>query len=245
MGSHAPSCNGRQHSEYRRCPSQGQLPVVGRARSRRFFIAAFIAERAVERALGAAAGALNRGLEEERGVREARDDQGGLVETMLLHELARQFGQGTGSQGALRSAITKHRHDIETPEERVERVRELTAGRGADVTIEATGSPAAIGEGLRMTRDAGRYVVAGQYTDAGETTIHPHEMINRKHLDVRGVWGAGYDHFRRMVDVLGRHGDRIGWERTIGRQYGLDEMNEALADVEAGRVVKAVVAPND
>ena len=134
--------------------------------------------------------------------------------------------------------------DGTSPEERVERVRELTAGRGADITIEATGSPAAIGEGLRMTRDAGRYVVAGQYTDAGDVTINPHAMINRKHLDVRGVWGAGYDHFRRMVDVLARHGDRVGWERTIGREYGLDEMNEALADVEAGRVVKAIVAPN-
>jgi L-iditol 2-dehydrogenase len=87
-------------------------------------------------------------------------------------------------------------------------------------------------------------VVAGQYTDAGATTIHPHAMINRKHLDVRGVWGAGFDHFARMTGVLARHGDRIGWERMIGREYGLDEMNEALADVEAGRVVKAVVAPN-
>ena len=46
-----------------------------------------------------------------------------------------------------------------------------------------------------------------------------------------------------MVDVLARHGDRIGWERTIGREYGLEGMNEALADVEAGRVVKAVVTP--
>ncbi|MGH7564142.1 MAG: zinc-binding dehydrogenase [Gemmatimonadota bacterium] len=134
--------------------------------------------------------------------------------------------------------------DATSPDQRIERVRELTGGRGADVTIEATGSAAAIPEGMLMTRDAGRYVIAGQYTDAGDVTINPHTMINRKHLDVRGVWGAGYDHFHRMVEVLARHGDRIGWERMIGRVYGLDEMNEALADVEAGRVVKAVVAPN-
>ncbi len=134
--------------------------------------------------------------------------------------------------------------DSTSPDERIDRVRELTGGRGADVTIEATGSPAAIPEGMLMTRDAGRYVIAGQYTDAGDATINPHAMINRKHLDVRGVWGAGYDHFQRMIEVLARHGDRIGWERMIGRGYGLDEMNEALADVEAGRVVKAIVAPN-
>lgn len=128
-------------------------------------------------------------------------------------------------------------------DERIARVREQTGGRGADVTIEATGSPAAIPEGMLMTRDAGRYVVAGQYTDAGDVTINPHAMINRKHLDVRGVWGAGYEHFHRMVEVLARHGGRIGWELLIGREYGLEELDEALADVEAGRVVKAVVAP--
>ena len=43
------------------------------------------------------------------------------------------------------------------PAERVQRVKDLTGGRGADVTIEATGVPAAVREGMQMTRDAGRY----------------------------------------------------------------------------------------
>ncbi|MER8223572.1 zinc-binding dehydrogenase [Streptomyces sp. NPDC094143] len=51
---------------------------------------------------------------------------------------------------------------------------DLTGGRGADVTIEATGAPAAVPEGMRLTRDAGRYVVVGQYTDAGTATFNPH-----------------------------------------------------------------------
>lgn len=37
--------------------------------------------------------------------------------------------------------------------------------RGVDVTIEAIGSPRAIVEGLRMTRDGGTYAVVGQYTE--------------------------------------------------------------------------------
>jgi len=129
------------------------------------------------------------------------------------------------------------------PAERVERVRELTGGRGADVTIEATGVPSAVREGLGMTRDAGRYVIVGHYTDAGEVPINPHTDINLKHLEVRGTWGADFNHFYRMVRILARHGDRFDWERMITRRYRLDEMNEALADVEAGRVVKAVVQP--
>ena len=45
-----------------------------------------------------------------------------------------------------------------TADERLAAVREATGGRGADVTVEATGVPAAVPEGMRLTRDAGRHV---------------------------------------------------------------------------------------
>lgn len=131
-----------------------------------------------------------------------------------------------------------------TSAQRVVQVKALTGGRGADITIEATGVPAAVKEGMQMTRDGGRYVIVGQYTDVGEVSINPHLEINKKHLDVRGCWGSDFSHFYRMVAVLARHGDRVGWERMISRSYRLDEMNTALDDVAAGRVVKAVVSPN-
>jgi L-iditol 2-dehydrogenase len=130
-----------------------------------------------------------------------------------------------------------------TAEERVERVRERTGGRGADVTIEATGVPGAVREGMRMTRDGGRLVVVGQYTDAGDATYNPHEDINRRHLEVRGSWGFDYAHVHRAMEIVARHGEAVRWERTITRAYGLEEMDRALDDVEAGRVVKAVVRP--
>src|SRR5262245_18788852 len=56
-------------------------------------------------------------------------------------------------------------------EGRVRWVKDRTNGRGADVVIEASGNPAAVGEGLDMVRDAGRYVVVGQYTDAGDVVL--------------------------------------------------------------------------
>src|SRR5262249_17324473 len=57
--------------------------------------------------------------------------------------------------------------EMSSPVERAAWVRDRTGGRGADVVIEASGNPAAVPEGLEMLRDAGRYVVVGQYTDAG------------------------------------------------------------------------------
>jgi threonine dehydrogenase-like Zn-dependent dehydrogenase len=130
-----------------------------------------------------------------------------------------------------------------TPEERIERVRAWSNGRGADITIEAAGVPSAVVEGMRMTRDGGRYVIVGQYTDAGNAEINPHLDINRRHLEIRGCWGSDFSHFYRMVQVLARYGSRIPWERMISRYYGLHEMNQALADVAEGHIVKAVVSP--
>jgi len=129
------------------------------------------------------------------------------------------------------------------PAGRVERVRALTGGRGADVTIEATGNPRAVREGMQMTRDAGRLVVVGQYTDLGDTSFNPHWDINKKHLEIRGCWGSDFSHVYRGVRVLARYGDRFGWERMITRVYSLDEANQALADVADLKVVKALIQP--
>ena len=144
-----------------------------------------------------------------------------------------------------RAVGADHIVDIEEhgPDERIAMVKELTHGRGADVTIEATGNPAAVAEGMRMTRDNGRYVVVGQYTDAGSVEINPHWDINRKHLEIRGCWGSDFSHFYRGIKVLAKHGDRFPYEGFITRVYGLEELDGALADVEAIRVVKAVVQP--
>ena len=138
-----------------------------------------------------------------------------------------------------------HTIDIEEhgPDERISVVRELTHGRGADVIIEATGNPSALPEGMRMTRDHGRYVVVGQYTDAGDVEINPHWDINRKHLEIRGCWGSDFSHFYRGIQVLAKHGHRFPYEGFISKIYRLEEMDQALADVEALKVVKAVVQP--
>jgi threonine dehydrogenase-like Zn-dependent dehydrogenase len=129
------------------------------------------------------------------------------------------------------------------PAERVQRVKDLTGGRGADVTIEATGVPAAVREGMQMTRDAGRFVVVGQYTDVGEVAINPHWDLNRKHLEVRGCWGSDFSHFYRGVRVLARYGDRFAWDRMISAEYSLDQAGQALDDVAHLKVVKALIRP--
>ena len=127
--------------------------------------------------------------------------------------------------------------------ERTRRVRERTGGPGADIVIEASGNPLALPEGFRMLRDGGKYVIVGHYTDAGEVAVNPHLDLNRKHAEVRGQWGSEFHHWRRALAVFARHRERMPFARVIGKRYRLEEANEALDDVRALRVTKAVIAP--
>ena len=110
--------------------------------------------------------------------------------------------------------------------------------------IEASGNPRAVPEGCELVRDAGRYVIVGQYTDNGDVALNPHRHINRKHLEVRGCWGSDFSHVWRAMEVLARFGGRIDWASLISHRYRLEDAGQALKDVEAGRVVKAVILPN-
>jgi L-iditol 2-dehydrogenase len=129
-------------------------------------------------------------------------------------------------------------------EERMEWARQRTSGRGADATIECTGSPKAVRQAMQYTRDGGRVVIVGQYTDHGETAFNPHSDLNKKHLDVRGCWGSDYSHFHRAIEMLRTTRATALWSGLKLERYSLSQVNEALADVESGKTIKALVVPS-
>jgi threonine dehydrogenase-like Zn-dependent dehydrogenase len=129
-------------------------------------------------------------------------------------------------------------------EERRARVLSATGTRGVDVGLEAAGAPRAVEEGVTLVRDGGRYVVAGHYTDAGDSRINAHEHINRKHLEIRGCWGSEAGHFLRALTVLDMHAGRFPFRDIGARIYPMSAINDALADAEAMRLPKAIVDPS-
>lgn len=130
-----------------------------------------------------------------------------------------------------------------TPSARRDWVLQHTEGRGADMTIECTGAPVAVTEAMQFTRDAGRVVVVGQYTDHGETSFNPHLDLNQKHLDVRGCWGSDYSHFHRAVEMLRNPRAAALWSNLKLERFTLSQVNEALAVVASGKTIKALVVP--
>lgn len=122
--------------------------------------------------------------------------------------------------------------------ETIAEVVEMTHG-GADLVIECTGVPDAVGEGLRLARRGGSYLVVGQYTDAGDALVNPHQIVYRN-LDVVGSWAFTGGHLVSYVRLLPRLLERVRLGRLV-TAYPLADHATALADVAGGRVLKAVL----
>jgi threonine dehydrogenase-like Zn-dependent dehydrogenase len=125
------------------------------------------------------------------------------------------------------------------PSQTLAHVVELTGGRGADLVIECTGVPAAVGQGLRLARRGGSYLIIGQYTDSGDTAINPHQIVYRQ-LDVMGSWaftGAHLVEYVRLLPALVNHFDLARLVTT----YPLGDSDSAIRDVANGSIMKAVL----
>ena len=128
-------------------------------------------------------------------------------------------------------------------EARLDWVMQQTSGRGADVTIEVAGVAEAVVQAMKFTRDAGRVVVVGQYTDHGQIEFNPHLDLNKKHLDVRGCWGSDFSHFYRGAQFVAEPSRASAWQDMKLTRFGLGEANEALEQVKSGNVMKALIDP--
>jgi L-iditol 2-dehydrogenase len=152
-------------------------------------------------------------------------------------------------QGRLEAAIEAGASavlNIETNdvEARLDWIRQQTAGRGVDITIEAAGVAEAVVQAMQFTRDAGRVAVVGQYTDHGPIEFNPHAELNKKHLDVRGCWGSDFSHFYRGVQIVMEPSRAAAWQEMKLSRFGLNDANEALANVASGSVMKALIDPS-
>jgi S-(hydroxymethyl)glutathione dehydrogenase/alcohol dehydrogenase len=122
----------------------------------------------------------------------------------------------------------------------VAEVKKLTGG-GADFAIEATGLPAVMLQAVQCVRSqGGRAVVIGN-AHAGQTiALDPRLLNDGKSL--LGCWGGDAvpdRDFPRFAKLLTT--SRINIGPLLSQSYSLARINDALDDLEAGRVGRPVI----
>ena len=135
--------------------------------------------------------------------------------------LAREFG-------------ADHTIDLRQMPERKDRVnlvRKLTGGVGADVACDFVGFPQVILEGIEVLRSGGTYLEIGTISRGAKIELEPAQL----------VWGAKrivgviqYDPWviPRALEFLVRNRGRWPFEKLVSHKYPLAEIDRAFADSE-------------
>ena len=126
-------------------------------------------------------------------------------------------------------------------DERTERIKAATEGRGADIVMEFTGHPGALNEGLDFIRRGGRYVVVGQL-GSGTTTIKPCLIVS-KQLRILGSLSGRAKAYWKALEFLAAHQHHIPFQRMISARYSLDEVNVALQRMKNYEEIKPLIQP--
>ncbi|OFW58702.1 MAG: hypothetical protein A2133_08300 [Actinobacteria bacterium RBG_16_64_13] len=126
-----------------------------------------------------------------------------------------------------------------TAEERKELILGLTQGRGPRNAVEASGVPAAFGEGLELIQKGGKYLILGQ-SSAGLTTIMP-SLITSKALTIVGSVSAHVVHFYTALQFIKANRAKYPFAELVSGKYQLEQINEALANMESGKEIKPVI----
>lgn len=122
------------------------------------------------------------------------------------------------------------------------RVRALCGGRGADVAFEASGRPEVQEQALLAIRPGGLLVLVG-LSPMGSATNLPGAILVRQEKTVAGSYYGGVDPPRDFPRIAAHHLEgRLDLGRLVTRTYALEAINEAYADLAAGRLARGVIA---
>lgn len=149
-----------------------------------------------------------------------------LVEKKL--EFARQFGATDTVNGS----------EVDP----VEAVKEMTGGLGVDYAFEAIGNSLTIRQAFDMVRPAGTAVAIGLARHDDTVPIPPQELI----WSEKSLLGSYYGTSRPRVDMpeylrLYDEG-KLMLDELITQTYQLEQINDAFADMEAGKNARGILA---
>ncbi|MBI4840817.1 MAG: zinc-binding dehydrogenase [candidate division NC10 bacterium] len=124
--------------------------------------------------------------------------------------------------------------------QRLEMVRDLTRGVGADVVVEVCGSPDAVDEGMRMARVGGRYLLIGNINLDMAGQVDPGNAVRfSKTILAVSVYQQWV--IPRALDLLVRCKDRYPFDKIISHTFPLEEINAAMDFARTGQPIRVAL----
>lgn len=121
-------------------------------------------------------------------------------------------------------------------------VRDLTDGEGADVVVNATGSPGSFASALGMVRDAGTILEVGAFVDMGPEAFNPAVVCGRS-LTIMGTGGEDLTAYPGTLALLDRHHRSIPLAEMVSHVYAVRDAAQALTtSLDAATATKVLIS---
>jgi D-arabinose 1-dehydrogenase-like Zn-dependent alcohol dehydrogenase len=133
--------------------------------------------------------------------------------------------------------------EVKDPHERKAKILALTKNRGPELVVECSGFAPAFVEGVDMVQKGGRYLIIGQ-TSPQTVSFTPYTIL-QKNLQIIGSGGAVIHHFYKALEFIRTHKDKYPFGDIVSRKYKLEDINEALANMKAGKEIKPAIDNRD
>ena len=119
--------------------------------------------------------------------------------------------------------------DTKTLDERLNIIKGINFGMGADFAFQCTGSPAAASDIWKYVRRGGGLAEIGFFVNNGDATINPHFDICNKEITVVGSWVYGALDYPKTMAFFKRAGEnKLPIEDLITHRFDLNHLNEAM-----------------
>ncbi|GAA1994150.1 zinc-binding dehydrogenase [Amycolatopsis minnesotensis] len=126
-------------------------------------------------------------------------------------------------------------------QERIERVRELTGGHGADHVFDFAGGPTIGTEAVAFAAQRGTLAVVG--STGPQPSLVPLGTVMGKELTVVGSLNGDISDYHRSVEFFRTFADRMPWDDLFSAPVGLSGASKRLESMSRFDELKAVVDP--
>lgn len=123
----------------------------------------------------------------------------------------------------------------------VERVMELTDGRGADVVITATAANVTQEQAIAMAARNGRISFFGGLPKNDPTITLDSNVVHYRQLHIHGANGSAPEHNKRALEYIST--GQVPVKDLITERLPLERALDAFAIVKAGTAIKVTVEP--
>jgi threonine dehydrogenase-like Zn-dependent dehydrogenase len=136
-------------------------------------------------------------------------------------------------------------NELTTTKARVDRVMDVTGGRGADVVLELAGYGELVPEGISMLGPWGTFVEIGNIVAGRPTTFEPRLLAGSKRMIGSTMYRPAA--MPSMLEFISKNRARLPIHKVISHKFALNDIDNAFAssewDGQSIQVIRSCIVP--